>query len=118
MLLIVAQQNDLAAKSLAERWRFRGTALLTARDLSVPSWKFDMPVQGPSRLIADGGAFSSSDIAGVLTRLSAVPDIELEHVAAEDRSYVSAEMTAFLLAWLSSLECPVLNRPTPGGLCG
>ena len=118
MLLIVAQRNDLAARSLAERWRSRGAALLTARDLSVPGWKFDMPAQGPSRLIADGRAFTGSQIAGVLTRLSAVPEAELDHVAAEDRSYVSAEMTAFLLAWLSSLKCPVLNRATPSGLCG
>ena len=118
MLLIVAQRNDLAARSLAERWRSRGAALLTARDLSVPGWKFDMPAQGPSRLIADGRAFTSSQIAGVLTRLAAVPEAELDHVAAEDRSYVSAEMTAFLLAWLSSLKCPVLNRATPSGLCG
>jgi hypothetical protein len=118
MLLIVAQSNDLAARSLAERWRSRGAALLTARDLSVPGWKFDMPAQGPSRLIADGRAFTSSQIAGVLTRLAAVPEAELDHVAAEDRCYVSAEMTAFLLAWLSSLQCPVLNRPTPSGLCG
>jgi hypothetical protein len=118
MLLIVAQRNDLAARSLADRWRPRCTAVLTARDLSVPGWKFDMPAQGPSRLIADGRAFSSNQIAGVLTRLSAVPEGELDHVAAEDRAYVSAEMTAFLLAWLSSLECPVLNRPTPSGLCG
>ena len=77
-----------------------------------------MPPQGPSRLIAEGRAFSSSDITGVLTRLSAVPGTELDHVAAEDRSYVSSEMTAFLLAWLSSLKCPVMNRPTPSGLCG
>ena len=111
MLLIVAQRNDLAARSLAERWRSRGAALLTARDLSMPGWKFDLPAQGPSRLIAEGRPFSSSQIAGVLTRLSAVPATELDHVAAEDRAYVSSEMTAFLLAWLSSLPCPVLNRP-------
>jgi hypothetical protein len=47
-----------------------------------------------------------------------VPATELDHVTAEDRAYVSSEMTAFLLAWLSSLPCPVLNRPTPSGLCG
>ena len=118
MLLIVAQRNDLAARSLAERWRSRGAALLTARDLSMPGWKFDLPAQGPSRLIAEGRPFSSNQIAGVLTRLSAVPATELDHVTAEDRAYVSSEMTAFLLAWLSSLPCPVLNRPTPSGLCG
>jgi hypothetical protein len=27
-------------------------------------------------------------------------------------------MTAFLLAWLTALECPVVNAPAPGCLCG
>jgi hypothetical protein len=35
-----------------------------------------------------------------------------------DRAYVSAEMTAFLLSWLSELDCPILNRPTPTCLSG
>ncbi len=33
-------------------------------------------------------------------------------------AYVSAEMTAFLLSWLSGLDCPILNRPTPNCLSG
>jgi hypothetical protein len=84
----------------------------------MPGWRFEMPAAGASMLIAGGRALASSDISGVLTRLSGVYGMELDHVAAEDRSYVSSEMTAFLLAWLSSLTCPVLNRPTPSGICG
>jgi hypothetical protein len=42
----------------------------------------------------------------------------LSWIAADDRSYAMAEVNAFLVAWLSSLTCPVLNRPTATSLCG
>jgi hypothetical protein len=118
MLLIVAQQHDRAAVSLAARWQYRGAAVLTLRDLSEPGWRFEVGSASPSRAIAGGRAFTSDEVSGVLTRLAAAGCAELNHVAVEDRSYVSSEMTAFLLAWLSSLTCPILNRPAPGCLCG
>jgi hypothetical protein len=34
------------------------------------------------------------------------------------RTYVAAELTAFLLAWLTAQSCPVLNRPTACCLAG
>ena len=43
---------------------------------------------------------------------------EPTHIAAADREYVAAEMNAFLLCWLASLRCPVLNRPTTTCLSG
>jgi hypothetical protein len=42
----------------------------------------------------------------------------LEHIVTEDREYVAAEMAAFLLAWLTELKCPVINRPSTTCLCG
>jgi hypothetical protein len=42
-------------------------------------------------------------------------------VAAEDRTFAAAEMTAFLVAWLSglaSLGLPIFNPPTPSCLNG
>jgi hypothetical protein len=118
MLLILAHRDDRAARSLAERWHSRGALILTARDLSRPGWSLDIPGRRPSRFAVGSRNFSILDLSGVLTRVFAVPDQELGYVAPEDRSYVSSEMSAFLLAWLSSLSCPVLNRPTPGCLCG
>jgi hypothetical protein len=118
MLLIVAQRHDQAAVSLAAQWESRGSAMLTARDLSDPGWEFEVASRKPSRLIAGGRKFTSDEVSGVLNRLPAAYCSELDHVAEEDRLYVSSEMTAFLLAWLSSLACPMLNRPTPGCLCG
>jgi hypothetical protein len=68
--------------------------------------------------MADGRRFASSQIGGVLVRLPRISAKELPHIEAADREYVAAEMTAFLAAWLSSLRCPVLNRPVPACLFG
>lgn len=58
------------------------------------------------------------EITAVFTRLPCVFDQELIDIVPGDRAYVAAEMTAFLLSWLSRLTCPVLNRPTPTCLSG
>ncbi len=57
-------------------------------------------------------------ISGVLTRRPYGAQHVLQHIDPADRAYVAAEMTAFLLAWLSGLRCPVLNRPSPQCLAG
>ncbi len=43
---------------------------------------------------------------------------ELSYITAADREFAASEMTAFLLAWLSRLPCPILNRPSGTSLCG
>lgn len=68
--------------------------------------------------IVDGQRLASHDIRGVLTRMHCVMEDDLGHIIQADRAYVAAEMSAFLLAWLTSLKCPVLNRPTPTSLLG
>jgi hypothetical protein len=54
----------------------------------------------------------------VVVRRPAVAAEELPWIALDDRHYVGAEINAFLVAWLSALPCPVLNRPTATSLCG
>ena len=68
--------------------------------------------------ILGGREVKQSQIRGVLTRLQWVRERELLDVIPEDRAYVAAEMSAFLLCWLAGLTCPVLNRPTPTCLTG
>jgi len=58
------------------------------------------------------------DISGVLVRASHVAAEDLGHIAEPERRYVAAEMTAFLIHWLTQLPCPVLNRPSAGCLGG
>jgi hypothetical protein len=62
--------------------------------------------------------FLSDTVQGVLNRLLSVPPEPLRWAAPADRDYATQELTAFYLSWLYALPQPVLNRPTPQGLCG
>lgn len=115
---MLASRFDESAARLAARWRARGARLLTPEGLSVRGWCHESDAQHRSVAVIDGELVPVRSIEGVLTRLSAVSEEELPHIVVEERAYVSSEMTAFLLAWLSSLECPVLNRPTATSLSG
>ena len=61
---------------------------------------------------------NTGEIKMVLTRRPSILADELTGVHEEDRFYIAAEMNAFLVAWLASLRCPVINRPTGTCLCG
>jgi hypothetical protein len=118
MLVVAANQMDEDAVSIAGRWQSFDAVLLTAADLSASGWRYCFPHSGRPRAIIAGRQLAIGEIVGVLTRMPCIYEQELGHIVPGDRSYVAAEMTAFLLAWLSSLACPVLNRPTPDCLAG
>ena len=118
MLLIIANHGDEAARQLAAEWKSYSAAVLTPADLSRKGWSHCLPASSLAYAVADGNKVATSEIAGVLTRMSYVSPQELGSIVPEDRAYVAAEMNAFLAAWLSSLACPLLNRPTPGCLTG
>jgi hypothetical protein len=122
-LLILANPDDRAALWL------RGALVSLA----------DMPVQvlTPTRLVcarsithrlpspsgdfrfefADGDVLLAGEIVGLVNRMTALPTAHLEFAAA-DRAYAEAELHAFLLGWLGSLACPMLNPPAPESLAG
>lgn len=116
MLVVLASRRDGAARVFAAGLPADAT-VLTCDDLSVKGWCYEPGGQGGT-LVASGRQIAAAEVDGVLTRLPAVSASELAAIAAGDRSYVAAEMTAFLTAWLSDLSCPVLNRPTPACLMG
>src|SRR5215831_16423869 len=91
---------------------------MTPADLSQPGWKFRVGDVAHSMAMIAGQPVPSAAIAGVLTRLPGVAEHDLPHIVASDRAYVAAEMSAFLLAWLTALDCPLVNRPTPQCLSG
>ena len=93
-------------------------ALLTCEDLSVPGWRHYVAAAGTSVAVIDGREVAVEEITGVVTCLPNVSELELLHIVPSDRAYVAAEMSAFLLSWLSALSCPVLNRPSPTCLSG
>ena len=118
MILVLASSRDLPARRLVETWRAHDARLLTLADLSRAGWRHYLGEVGHEFAIAGGELIPAASINGVITRIPWVTPEDLLHVVDGDRHYVAAEISAFLLAWLSQLTCPVINRPTTNGLMG
>jgi hypothetical protein len=118
VLVVLAREDDQIARRLVARWSAYDACLLTTRNLSRPGWRQYGDAHEHSTAVIDGRIVPIPEIRGVLTRLPYVPEQELAHIIPSDRAYVAAEMTAFLTYWLSTLTCPVVNRPTPSCLMG
>jgi hypothetical protein len=118
MIVILASRHDHFARALAARWAAHDAELLTPREFSVKGWRHRLGSPEDSMAVIGGRALPVRDIKGVVMRLWSVAEVDLSHIVPADREYVSIEMSAFLTSWLSSLECPVLNRPTPTCLAG
>lgn len=118
MLLVLASRYDVPAQKLVQRWAEHGAALVTPDDLCAPGWRYDDGSAADLSAVAGGVPLRAADLRGVYVRLPAVPEAELSLIRSEERVYVAAEMTAFLLAWLTRLPCPVINRPRATSLAG
>lgn len=117
MILVLANRTDESAFLLAER-RFHEGARIFLPDMLF-AWGVGYRAGGQHRprAIFEGDPHSSR-IRGVLVRMHAVSTSDVLHTRASDRPYIATEMTAFLLAWLSALPCPVLGKPTATSLAG
>jgi hypothetical protein len=119
MLIVLASRADpVAAEFTTNTAR---ELLVTPEDLSRPGWRL---VPGdPSAItgVSAGRRFSANEVSLVVCRLPTIDERELSHIIADDRAYVAAEMTAFLVAFLIELEAfgvAVLNPPRHGTLGG
>jgi hypothetical protein len=118
VIVVIAARRDRGVSTLlAARWHTE-VGVLTATDLCTSGWRVLTSDPAGSCAVVDGTVIPVSSITGVLVRLPAITESELPMIAAADRAYAAQEMTAFLTYWLSSLPCPVLNRPTASSLCG
>ncbi len=115
--MILASALDGDARRLQAAWAPQAV-LLTPRDLSMPGWRLGIAEAGEGRWACQGVDRPDGAISTVLTRLVQVDPLELDWIQPARRDFVAAEMTAFLLAWLEGLPCPVIDRPGPGCLCG
>lgn len=116
--IVIASSWDGPAQSFAARYADLGVRLMTPEDLSRSGWNYRVGQAPRSTARIGEDVLSAEDIAAVLTRIPCVTAHDLPHIAPADRTYVAAEMTAFLLAWLTELKCPLINRPTPRCLSG
>ena len=115
---IVGSAFDHSAVEFAARWRSHGARLIDVDDLSTRGWSVRPGCSHGSTAVLDGSVVPCDEIVGVITTRPAVLEQELRNVVPADRIYVAGEMSAFLLAWLSGLSCPVINPPTATCLCG
>ncbi|WP_318306690.1 hypothetical protein [Amycolatopsis solani] len=115
MLLILAHENDSAARALADRWG-REAMLLTVDQLHRAQWSLSVDRSGRARASVSLG--TPVRVRGVVNRLGVITGADLSRVRREDRPYAAAELTAFLLAWLDACPAPVLNPPNPRCLNG
>ena len=118
MLVVVGSRHDPGACEIVQQWERWGAALLSCEDLSASGWRYSPSDHAASRAVVSGQVIPDAAIRGVLVRRPWILQQELTWIAAADREFVAAEMSAFLLAWLSQLPCPVLNRPRGSSLCG
>ena len=68
--------------------------------------------------LGDGTTLRTSEVRGIVNRLTAVPTAHLDGAAPAERDYAATELHAFLLGWMGSLDCPLLNPPAPENLAG
>lgn len=124
MWLVLCSSSDLSA-----HWAFQGLMqlgvaplhLVTAESLaSARTWEHRVSSNGADVTItlANGVLIRSSQIRGVLNRLSAPSDFTARSAVTADQQYTAAEMQAFYLSWLRTLPGVVINRPSPLGLSG
>jgi len=118
MLLVVAHPRDEGAHFLTDALRSRGARLMVPRDLSIAGWRHYSGGSGEEWAVVSGERVHARDIRGAVVRLPLVRDRDLPHIDVCDREYAAAEMNSFLIAWLTGLSCPVLNRPTAASLLG
>jgi len=120
MLLVLGSALDSEPSRLTRCWRRAGrqVAIVTPADLSRPGWRLRCGRPAESTAALAEGVLAGPDIDGIVSALAVVWPYDLPHIAEIDRAYVAQEMSAFLLAWLSELACPVIDRPTAVSLAG
>lgn len=120
MLLVFGSALDDHPAALVRRWRDRGrdAALVTPRDLSTPGWRLRVAGGADLGAAVSGRRVERADVEAVVCALPCIAPYELVHVVEADREYVAQEMGAFLLAWLTAFDGPVLDRASPVNLAG
>jgi glutathione synthase/RimK-type ligase-like ATP-grasp enzyme len=85
--------------------------VISARDLSQPGWCLDPLDPAAAMVVAGGRSVSLADVETIRARSYLVHPGTLHWIAAEDREYAAAEMTAALEACLALFPGPVEGGP-------
>jgi len=114
VIVVVGSRHDPVAISLTKT--LPGAGLCSAEDLTRPGWIW--PVASPecARWVIDGSAIADKEVTGVLLRRTYVYPEEFVTTHRDDREYLAAEATAFLIFVLSSTGATVVNAVGDGAL--
>jgi hypothetical protein len=118
VIVVFAGATDASARLLVERWTQHGASLMTPDDLSHAGWRCNSRRPADAQCVIGGRVHAARDVEGILVRSPTILEEELTRIIPSNRSYVAAEMNAFLVYWFSAFQRPVLNRPTPRSLGG
>lgn len=123
MLLVLTPPEDSGALSVVRAARALGAPCTvvtpaTASFVRHRSHRISDSARSTRVELADGTVLTDAGLSGVLNRLTGPPALAWGRAAGREREYATAELHAFTLAWLTSLPCPVRNRPSPEFLAG
>lgn len=124
MWVVFCSTNDIPALWAYEGLKLRGlTPLeLVSVDELAYSLRWEHRINDDSVCfdisLADGRRLESNAIDGILNRIVTLPTEHLLLANPRDREYAEQEFYSFFLSWLYALPKPVINEPTPQGLCG
>ena len=118
MIVVVASIHDARALRIVAEWGSKSAAVLSAEDLCMPGWVFRVPIDPHTTAVIGGQKIPGERISGILTLRPCIFPEELQDTQAAHRTYVAAELNAFLLAWLTAQSSRVVNRPTACCLAG
>jgi hypothetical protein len=124
MWLVISNSGDSSALWAWAGLQKRGLTpieLITTESLMTSlRWVHCLGEEGVSTRfqLMDGRHFDADEVQGTLNRMLYVPVENLLLIQPADRPYVAQELTSLFLSWLYSMPGPMVNRPTPQGLCG
>lgn len=114
MYLVIGDPHDPLTADVHGGIAARGCEVtLVASPFADPirfGWRLDAAASESAIVLADGSCVLGQDIEGVF--VGAVGAIDPTGWAPADLAYVRTETHSALLAWLWSLDCRVVNRPT------
>ena len=121
MIVVVGSRHDSAARAIVEA--LPAAALCAAEDLTRPGWVWPLDSargkgreSGAARWVVDGKIVDDHDVTGVYVRRSCVYPEELVTTHPDDREFLAAESTAFLIFVLSRTAARVVNPVADGAL--
>jgi len=118
LILVFASELDEVARDATTEWSEQQAVLLTPADIFCKGWRTRIGGVHDWSIVANRQQWPIRSVSGVVSLLPRILARELFDIQEEDRPFAAAEATAFALFFLSSIPCPVVNRPTPNCLNG